>query len=198
MEKRFLIVFAAVIVFLTSCSNPAVYYSVWRGNNAFVSGDYQTANTEYLSSLDREVFQDYISYNLANVYYALGEGEAASGEWKNAAFTSDKTLLFRTAYNRGVYEFESGNYETAFELFRKALEINPESHDAKINLEYSLRRMNAGANASEGSATGAQESEGDDQVSDEIMRVLEFIKQKDAGLWTANEEKNVITGSKDW
>ncbi|MDC7226307.1 MAG: tetratricopeptide repeat protein [Spirochaetales bacterium] len=197
MEKRILIAAAAAAVVLSACSNPAVYFSVWQGNNAFAGGDYQTANTEYLASMEKDVYTDYLSYNLANVYYALGEGEAASAEWKEAAFTSSRELLYRTMYNRGLFEFESGNYETAFDLFRKALEINPESLDAKINLEYSLRRMNAGANSSEASAAGAQNS-GSDEVSDEIMRVLEFIKQKDAGIWTANEEENVVTGGKDW
>ena len=197
MAKRVLILLAVITALFTSCSNPGVYFSVWKGNNAFVSGDYQTANTEYLSSLEKEFFEDYISYNLANVYYALGEGEAASEEWKQAAFSGDPDLLFRTMYNRGVYEFESGNYETAFELFRKALEINSGSFDAKINLEYSLRRMNSGANSSESSAAGAQDS-GKKEIPDEVMRVLEFIRQKDAGLWTANEEKNVVTGGNDW
>ncbi|HAK44464.1 MAG TPA: hypothetical protein DCO79_00870 [Spirochaeta sp.] len=197
MEKKVLITAIALTVLLSSCSNPGVFFSVWRGNNAFAGGDYQTANTEYLASLDKEIFEDYISYNLANVYYALGEGEAASEEWKKAAFTGNLELMFRIMYNRGLYEFQSGNYETAFNSFRKALEINPESYDAKINLEYSLRRMNAGANSTEGSAAGAQDS-GNGEISGEIMRVLEFIKQKDAGLWTANEEKSMSTEGRDW
>jgi tetratricopeptide (TPR) repeat protein len=170
---------------------------VWRGNNSFAGGDYQTATTEYLNSLKYEVHPAYVSYDLGNVYYALGEAEAAVEEWKNAAFSDNAELIYRTMYNRGVLEFESGRYEEAFKLFRRALEINPESISAKINLEYSLRRMNASANAVEGSAAGAEVSD-KNEISDEIKRVLEFIKQKDASNWTVNEEENVITDEKDW
>ena len=196
MEKRILI-FAAAAALLSSCSNPAVYLDVLHGNNAFAGGDYQTANTDYINALQKDVFRDYVSYNLANVYYALGEAEAAAGEWKNASSSGSSELTYRTMYNRGVLEFESGNYQSAFELFRKALEIKPDSFNAKINLEYSLRRINSGNTAVDGSAAGAQQGAGD-SISDEIMRVLEFIKRKDSGLWSANEEENVVTGEKDW
>lgn len=197
MEKIFLIISAVFILLLASCSNPYVYYSVWNGNNSFDGGDYQSANTAYLKSLQYEIHKEYISYNLANVYYALGEGEAAQSEWKKASFTGNSDLLFRTMYNRGVLEFESGSYEDAFNSFKKALEINPDSIDTKINLEYSLRRMNSGSNASDGSASGAELTE-NKETSDEIQRVLEFIKQKDAGLWTVNEEAPVVTDERDW
>ena len=197
MEKILLAIISALVVLTASCSNPSVYYSVWRGNNSFAAGDYQTANTEYLESLGKEVYTDYISYNLGNVYYALGEGEAAADEWKNASFSRSAELLFRTMYNKGVLEFESGQYQDAFESFKKALEINSESSEAKINLEYSLRRMNASANAAEGSAAGAENTESD-EVPDEIQRVLEFIKQKDASEWKSSSEDNVQTGENDW
>ncbi len=197
MEKIFLTIIASSVILIASCSNPSAYLSVWVGNNSFVSGDYQTANTEYLEAMKKNVHTDYISYNLANVYYALGEGEAAAGEWKNAAFSGNPELLFRTMYNKGVLDFETGKYQDAFESFKKALQIKPESMNAKINLEYSLRRMNAGSNAVEGSAAGAQASE-KKEVPDEIQRILEFIRKKDAGIWRANGEENIETTENDW
>ncbi len=196
MEK-ILLVLAAALLFFSSCSNPTVYYSVWKGNNAFVAGDYQSANTEYLGALDKGTHVDYISYNLANVYYALGEGEAALDEWKTASFTGDPELLFRTMYNKGVLEFERGRYEDAFSSFKKALEINSESRNAKINLEYSLRRMKASANAAEAASSGAEASK-KNEIPDKIQRVLQFIKQKDASSWKASTEENIQTGVNDW
>ena len=197
MEKLFLVITAVLVLLVSSCSNPAVYFSVWRGNNSFAGGDYQTANTEYLGSLEKNVHADYVSYNLGNVYYALGEGEAAASEWKKATLSGNPELLFRTMYNKGVLEFERGRYQEAFESFRKALEINSNSRDAKINLEYSLRRMNASSNAVEGTAAGAEVTKSN-EVSDEIQRVLEFIKKKDASVWKPADDENVNTGEKDW
>lgn len=197
MERFILIITAACLLFLTSCSNPAVYYSVWRGNNSFAGGDYQAANTAYLKVLDDEDYSSYVSYNLANVYYALGEGDAASAEWEKSIFTNNINLKFSTMFNRGVLEFETGNYDDAFSSFREALELNPENMDAKINLELSLRRMNANVDVSETGAAGAGES-GGNETSDEIKRILEFIKQKDAGLWSARQEEKIDTGERDW
>jgi tetratricopeptide (TPR) repeat protein len=197
MEKFLLAAAAVCMLIFTSCSNPTVYYSVWRGNNSFAGGDYQAANTSYLKVLDNEDHSAYVSYNLANVYYALGEGDAAAAEWEKAVFANNRELKFRTMYNRGVLEFETGNYDDAFSSFKEALKIAPDDRNAKINLEYSLRRMNANVDVSESSAAGAGESDSD-EVSDEIKRILEFIKRKDAGLWSVREEDNITTGERDW
>jgi tetratricopeptide (TPR) repeat protein len=197
VEKIFLTAGFLSILFLSSCSNPDVYYSVWSGNNSYAGGNYQKANTLYLRALEEDFYAEYISYNLANVYYALGEAEAAYAEWEKAVFTQSKELLFRTLYNRGILEFETGNYQKAFESFKKALELNPDSYNAKINLEYSLRRMNAGSDASASAAAGAETSE-TTEISEEIQRILEFIKKKDTIIWSAGEEGNVGLGEKDW
>jgi len=197
MEKFLLAIAVVFILIFSSCSNPSVYYSVWSGNNAFAGGDYQTSNTAYLKALEGDVHSAYVNYNLANVYYALGEGDAASAEWEKAVFTDSRELMFRTVYNRGVLEFETGNYEDAFGSFREALELNPDSLDSKINLEYSLRRMNANVDASETSASGAGSSD-DGGSSDEIKRILEFIKRKDAGLYSVREEEITTAGENDW
>ena len=196
MERLFLAAAAAVLL-LASCSNPAAYYSVWNGNNYYASGDYQKANTSYLKALESEQYSGYVHYNIGNVYYSLGEAAAADEEWEKAVFSSSDELLFRTLFNRGVLEFETSRYETAFNLFREALEINPSSISAKINLEYSFRRMNANSNPSAGSAAGAREGAG--ELPDEIHRVLEFIKRKDAGLWSVREDESELRdGEKDW
>ena len=197
MEKLVLVLTLFFALFISSCSNPAAYYTVWSGNNSFAGGDYQEANTAYLKALQGEVYSSYVNYNLGNVYYALGEGDAAAAAWEKAVFTESRELMFRTVYNRGVLEFETGNYEEAFGSFRDALELKPESLDAKINLEYSLRRMNADADSSQGSASGAGDS-GDDSGSDDIKRVLEFIKRKDAGLWSVRDEADTGGGELDW
>ena len=197
MEKIFLTLTAVFILTVSSCSNPSSYYSVWRGNNLFTGGDYQTANTSYLNALNKNVYTDYISYNLANVYYALGEGEAASAEWEKAARSKDDELLFRTMYNKGVLEYESGLYQEAFDSFKHALEIQPGNTNAKINLEYSLSRINSGANAAEASAAGAQVTD-EKIVSDEIQRVLEFVKQKEAEAWKSNEDQGTASAENDW
>lgn len=197
MEKRLLISITALTILLSSCSNPAVYYSVWQGNNLYAGGEYQDATTAYLSALDKNVFSDYISYDLANVYYALGEADAASSEWERAALTNDNELLFRTLYNRGVLEFESGRYQQAFDLFKNALKIQPANRNAKINLEYSLNRINSSANTAESSAAGAQVAD-DEGIPNEIQRVLEFVRKKEAVSWEPNEDSSSVTSENDW
>ena len=197
MEKYFLIFITVLVLLVSGCADPGVFYSVWNGNNDFARGDYQSANIAYLRALQGGVYSDYISYNLATVYYALGEAPAAMAEWENSSRSLDDDVLFRTVYNRGVLNFELGRYTEAFEDFKNALIINPGDMDAKINLEYSLRRMSANNNPVESSASSATNSDSG-ETSDEIRRVLQFIKRKDSSTWQPVEEQEVEKGVRDW
>lgn len=197
MEKRLLRLILILFITVSSCSNPVVYYSVWQGNNLFTGGDYQDATTSYLSVYDKGRFTDYISYNLANVYYALGEADAAYNEWEKALEAEDSELLFRTMYNKGVLEFESGKYEQAFDLFKKALKIMPGSREAKINLEHSLKRIDSGTNTAESSVSGADIA-GNDELPDDVQRILEFVKKKEADNWKPGDDNTNIPTENDW
>ena len=196
MEKLFLTFLAISTLFLSSCSNPSANFFVWRANNFFSKGEYQFSINNYLAALKKNTNKSYINYNLGNTYYSLGESNAALSEWENAIITKDKKVIFRVLFNRGVLEYELGQYKRAFNSFRSALEIQPDSMDAKVNLEYSLKKMNAGSNNSSATIKKAP-SAGDTPLSDSDNRVLGFIKQKETFIFI-DSPKEYEENSMDW
>ena len=197
MEKGVLVrlLCAGALVALSSCSQPSPYVRVIMGNNSFSRGDYQQANIEYIKALDAALGPEWISYNIGNVYYALGEAEAASAEWLAAADTDSEELLFRIVFNQGALEFELGRYDRAYAYFRNALELVPDSLAAKINLEYSLDKMDAKPREQE---PRESEPETDNERSSEIERILDYLRRKEEQVWKSTEEIREESGAPDW
>ena len=194
MEKRILIIFVVFSV-LSSCGKAAPFFKIARGNHAFTKGDYQEANIDYIKAAGSEFYDNWIAYNLGTVYYALGEAEAAEIEWNIAAETDSPELLFRVLFNRGVLAYELGQYQNAYEDFRNALELNPASVEAKINLEYSLERISS-ISSREGSKTDPPSSETND--NGEVSRILNYLKRAETQVWTSTEEIQEDRNLRDW
>jgi Ca-activated chloride channel family protein len=81
--------------------------------------------------------------------YNRGCAAFQNGQYKEAgaAFASvmrrakDGELRFRAAYNLGNSAYKQGDYASAATYFKEALAANPESQDARYNLELSLRAI---------------------------------------------------------
>jgi len=174
-----------LILLSSSCRNSAPAARVLAGNMSFGRGQYQKAILQYLEADDDvELGRDAVLYNLANVYYALGEGDAALRSWSMAEeLTEDVDVLFRIAFNRGVLYYNWGRYDEAYRSFRRALVLRPSDVDAKINLEDSLSRIRT---AGPQNAAGENQSvNGDDE---EGRRLLDYIKRKEADTWTGQAD----------
>jgi len=86
-----------------------------------------------------------------DIRYRYNRGCAAyqNSDFKGAgaAFSSvlrrseDEQVPFRAFYNLGNTSFKQGDFEAAVEQYRQALLCNPESEDARYNLELSLREQ---------------------------------------------------------
>ena len=126
MEKYFLtgLILSSLFI-ISSCSNSQVYIDVIEGNYAFSRGEYQEANLAYLNVKGVDLYSEYISYNLGNVYYALGEIDSAFEEWRSIKDESKTEITVRGLFNTGVLLFELSRYEEAYKTFRKVLELDP-------------------------------------------------------------------------
>ncbi len=184
MEKNVLI--AVVSLFLVSCSPKNVIVPVLKGNYAYQRGEYQEAIVNYLSALSSERYQEWIRYNLGNVYRALGEGEAALEMWGMAETTQNPQVLFLVHFNRGTLYFELGNYRGAYEEFKQALELDHTSIDAKVNLEMSLEKIQAGK--SEAVAPVKTQEDSKQAIQDNLQRILEYVRNKEGDHWASSRE----------
>ncbi len=176
MERRILIFIIIGFGFLTvSCKNPGMYVRIFSGNYAYSRGDYQDANLMYIKAASSGAYSDYVSYNLGNVYYALGEASSALDKWKKSIKSKDSRVVFSSSFNRGVQLYELSRYEEAFVYFKKSLEIKPSDVSSKINLEYCLLKMNIRDNGS-GKIIRKNKTENKNKKSD-ATRILDFVKR---------------------
>ena len=197
MEKYFLTGFLIyLIILLSSCNNSSAYLDVIEGNYAFSRGEYQDANLNYLRVRDIKIYKDYISYNLGNVYYALGEIDSAFKEWESVDEKLVNELTIRSLFNTGVLLFELSRYEEASKIFRNILELDSSYVKAKINLEHCIQKINF-----------TSENKIDYQGSfleplkktDDVSRVLDFVKRRETYIWKSSNESNQNNSTlKDW
>ncbi|MDF1566685.1 MAG: tetratricopeptide repeat protein [Spirochaetaceae bacterium] len=177
-----------------SCQNSTPSTRVLAGNLSYGRGQYQKAILQYLWADDEiRVGKDVIYYNLANVYFALGEGDAALRSWSMAeSNTDDADILFRIAFNRGVLYYHRGRYDESYRAFRNALTIRPSDIDAKINLEDSLSRIRS-AVPQNNLAGEDRSTEGDE----DSQRLLDYVKRKEADSWLSQRDDDVVY-TEDW
>lgn len=197
MEKSLLKTGAvcAMLFALSSCGAGGAYVEVLKGNYHYQQGRFAEATLEYLTALEEETYPEWISYNLGNVYHALGEAEAAFEVWAAAGEASDRELRFRVLFNTGTLLYELGRYREAYDEFRKALRLDGTDIDAKINLELCLRKVQAlsgGSGASERSARAAQDERS------EAARILEYIGRKEGYRWSAERDDRIEPDPRDW
>jgi tetratricopeptide (TPR) repeat protein len=196
MEKKGVgLVFAVLVaaVFL-SCGTRNAYVDVLKGNYYFGRGMYQSAVVEYLNALEDVEHKDWIKYNLGNVYFSLGETDAAAEIWANASESRDPVLLFNIAFNKGTLLYELGKYREAFEEFKKALQLDSTHLGAKINLELSLRKMGTGA----GLLPPVRDKGKIDRKREDPERILDYIKKKETTRWTASNQIDSDSEGDDW
>lgn len=195
MVRNFLkLLTVSVLLLSTSCERLLESSTLIAGNQKYRSGEYQGAILDYLEGVESDTNRDYFYYNLGNVYSSLGESPSAFAVWDRTDGRVNSKLKFSLLYNRGVLEFQDGNYEQAYEHFRQALTLMPSNIEAKINLELTLNKMSA-ANYNQVNEA-ITKSESDIGESDETTRILEYVRQKEVMTWgtTYREEPDV----NDW
>jgi tetratricopeptide (TPR) repeat protein len=196
------------VALFSSCAAGGPILTVLRGNLAYGRGDYQGALVHYMAS-EQANRSGWVTFNMGNVYYALGEQEAALAAWEMARSLvagadqterreptrSETALIHAASYNRGVLFYELGQFQDAYDEFRYALSVRSTSQAAKANLELALIRLrSAEAAQGEGMAQGNGPAEGDQQT----LRILEYVRRKEAEQWYANREIHEADNQRDW
>lgn len=193
MEKFALTLFLLLSsVVLSSCGKAEVYLHVLRGNYAYGRGDFQEATVMYLKASDTGQFRDIVAYNMGNVYQALGESEAALEQWEKARLTGNKELLPNVLYNEGILKYEMGEYEQSYLLFRQVLELDPLRDDARVNLEYALKKMSARNKVPK----SIRPVPGEEKERENLERVLQYVERKEQTLWGTGTSESEY--QRDW
>jgi len=213
--------FLAVLGF-TACGGYGSITEVLRGNLAYGRGDYQNALVHYMVAVEDAPSDAWTQFNIGNVYYALGEHEAALEVWHSArrvveedneSGASELSLIYATSYNRGVLLYQQGQYAAAYDELRYALSVNSRSSEAKANLELALSKLQAANDAAANAAADGNDAgpgatggvsptpsgeSGDDGPGEQTLRILEYVRRKETQQWFANREIESQDQPQDW
>jgi tetratricopeptide (TPR) repeat protein len=175
-----------------SCGFKEPVKEVVSGNFNVTAGNYEIATLEYFRAMSTGLCEEWIRYNLGNVYGALGEPEYAAIELRKALAGKDPELLFRARFNLGNIFFEQGEYMRAFEEYKAALRIKPASPDAKKNLEMTTKRME-----NEEKRRASSQS-GETRMTSEVIQTLKNAKESEVYVMKYAEPGGSAVQKKDW
>jgi Ca-activated chloride channel family protein len=81
-------------------------------------------------------------YNRGCAAYQGSDYKAATAAFSSVLRrTKDRGILFKTAYNIGNASFKKGDFHSAAAFYKQAIVYNPDSDEARYNLEMSLREI---------------------------------------------------------
>lgn len=171
-----------------------------QGSIYWHQGRYQNATVSFLQVIDSAIAEQneqllyYGVYNIAATYMKQNEEGSALQKLAIIGDSAPPHLLFSAYYNSGVIEYEKENYTAAAEYFKKALAIQSDNIDAKINLELSLTRIKSEKKTSSMTTSPANESKTHNSAQDAIFSV---IRENEQNRWKNQQMDQPSDGGLD-
>lgn len=103
---------------------------------AYEAGLYDQAVQGFLDLQVERPGDPEVALNLGSAYYKMRDYPEADRAFAAAALSSDATLQQQALYNLGNSAYRQGRLPEAVELYKAALELDPDDEDAKFNLEF--------------------------------------------------------------
>ena len=173
----------------TGCSSNTT--KMLKGAYAFNQKQYSHAVSCYLDvAADAREKNDWTVYNyslfdLGTAYSKLEENEAAMEKYAQIGDNAPDAVRYAAYYNAGIIAHKNGRFEEATGFFRKALEIDSSSIEAKINMELSIQQTEVEVQESKAQAIPATDEKPDNPELENA--VFETIKENDKKKWKSND-----------
>ncbi len=194
MEKimRICVCIPLTLLFL-SCGSPhSDHVAVLSGLMSWIRQDWSDAAVDFLHAAevarenDDTRLHDYAMYGLASTYLVQEEYDAALLRLAEISADAPDDIRSGVWYQIGIAAYRKGLYDQAAGYFVKSLEIEPDSIDAKINLELCHRSIVA----RESSAQQAAPEVGETKNPDDGTEILfSLVRRKEQDRW-----KNRLNG----
>ncbi|MEO5946635.1 MAG: tetratricopeptide repeat protein [Chitinophagaceae bacterium] len=112
------------------------------GNDFYKQQEYLKAANEYTKALEAEPSNVTAKFNHANALFKLDKKVDAAVLYNDVATTAtDKSLLSKAWYNKGVILSNQKNLEESMEAYKNALRNNPDDKEARENLQKAMLEL---------------------------------------------------------
>lgn len=127
-----------------------------KANKLYAEGKYDQALSLYNQALIAKPDSALLNFNIGAASYKKGDYDKAAGYFEKSALTEDKLLEFKANYNSGNSQFKSAKLKEEADLvsalnlmrqslehYKRAMELNPNDEDAKINHDIAQKELKA-------------------------------------------------------
>ncbi len=193
MIKKIKILFCAFLsisFFACNIENKTQGYSLfgylsWQQNNwARAAGHFYNA-LEESEKLKTSEYKNYCNFNIASTYLMQNEDLSANIKLEKIENTKDKYLKSCVFYQQGIVAFKKQDYKAAAVFFKKSIEYNPNSLDAKINYELSKKYLD-----SQESQQTTSKTKGIQKNNKINPAIIDLIRRKEKEKWNSENEEN--------
>lgn len=196
MVKINKIICISILIFLiSSCSKvDRARLNFLSGYIAWKQNDWNKAASNFFKSIDlsEEVkdvkIRDYSDFAIGSIYLMQNEDASALSRFEKINENMDKNLNSYIYYQKGIIAFKNHEYEKAVRLFKKSLELKPDSVDAKINFELSMRYQKKQKEKLPNSKSAAVIENKEADLLEKT--ILNLIRQKEKEQWQKKEQEN--------
>ncbi len=129
-----------IVLIVSGCAASKTTHNK-KGNELFNNSSFDDALAEYrLAQVDKpDAPEPY--YNAANACNRMNQTEDVQTQTEQALRTAEPDLASNAWYNLGNAFFDTEQWPQSIEAYQKALRLQPNDMDAKINLELALQKL---------------------------------------------------------
>lgn len=175
---------------------------ITKGNDFYKRNDLRQAYSFYDQALRIDNKNITAQYNIANTLHRQGRFADAAKQYdqiiKN---TSDKDLLAKAFYNKGIAEVRQHLTEDAIESFKQSLRYNGTDEQARENLQKALNEQQQKQKKNKDNKQQQNQPKDNNKMNKQQMdRELDKLRDEEKHLQQQVQQQKVKQGSsdKDW
>ena len=112
-----------------------------EGAELLAQQNYLAAQEKFLKALAKDPFFAPVHINLGLAFLGAGNGEKAVASYLTALkYADNDQLRFVIFYNLGQLKGAEKKIDEALGFYQQALELNPDSHETKVNIELLIQQ----------------------------------------------------------
>ncbi len=173
----------------------------YYGNKYFVKGKFNDALVHYYKALTifKQEKLSKLFHNIGLTRYNLKEYDKAKSSFESALTkTTNKSLIAKYNYQKGLSAFREGAFGESAELFKKSLLLSPDNENARINY-YIAKVLSDNNNKKQDEKQKEDQDEQENKKDQSTEDILKALEDKEMKNFEKDKQKNpMIYTGKYW